>query len=144
VTIESQNPSIDSKKSLLKQKQLPASLTFQQLHEHSPAAPTLRCFATDLTCCTAREFSYKKTPNVRIVDALRASMSLPLYFTPVPDPETGHLLSDGALLDTYPMAFLRDDERHESHDKDREGHGKRWESHDKRHVSHAKRNVGLF
>jgi NTE family protein len=100
--------------SLLKQKHLPASLTFQQLHEHTPGAPALRCFATDLTCCTPREFSYKKTPTVRIVDALRASMSLPLYFTPVPDPETGHLLSDGALLDTYPMAFLRDEERHES------------------------------
>lgn len=100
--------------SLLKQKQLPPSLTFEGLQELYPNGPALRCFATDLTTCHAREFSWKKTPDIRVVDALRAAMSLPLYFTPVPDPETGHLLSDGALLDNYPMTFLTPEERKES------------------------------
>lgn len=56
-----------------------------------------KCWATDLNTRTMREFSIKKTPSVRIVDALHASMAIPLYFTPVVDPITGHLLSDGGI-----------------------------------------------
>ena len=87
---------------ILLMKGYPKDLTFEQL----PAIRKLRIFATDLTTQSVREFSRKLTPSVRIVDALRASMSLPFYFTPVIDPITGHLLTDGGILANYPMVHL--------------------------------------
>ena len=69
-----------------------------------------KCWATDLNTHTIREFSIEKTPNVRIVDALHASMAIPLYFTPVIDPETGHMLSDGGIQGSLPIHHLTDEE----------------------------------
>ena len=73
-----------------------------------------RCWATDLNTRSIREFSVLKTPTVRIIDALRASMSLPLYFTPVPDSITGNLLSDGGIQGNLPLHHLTEDECQES------------------------------
>lgn len=72
-----------------------------------------RCWATDLNTRSIREFSLEKTPNVRIIDALHASMAIPLYFTPVSDPETGHLLSDGGIQGSLPIHHLTDTECNE-------------------------------
>lgn len=69
-----------------------------------------RCWATDLNTRSIREFSLEKTPNVRIIDALHASMAIPLYFTPVQDSETGHLLSDGGIQGSLPIHHLTDAE----------------------------------
>jgi len=75
---------------------------------------SLRCWATDLTTSTAKEYSAVKTPTVRIVDALRASMALPMYYTPVHEPSTGALLSDGGIQGNLPLHHLTDDECQES------------------------------
>lgn len=75
---------------------------------------TFRCWATDLTTRSIREFSASKTPTVRIIDALRASMALPLYFTPLTDPITGHMLSDGGIQGNLPLHALTEDECGES------------------------------
>jgi len=69
-----------------------------------------RCWATDLVTYLPREFSLKETPNVRIVDALHASMSIPFYYTPVIDQVTGHYLSDGGIQGALPMYNLTDEE----------------------------------
>ena len=69
-----------------------------------------RCWATDLNSSTIREFSGESTPGVRIIDALRASMALPFYFTPSIDPLTGHMLTDGGVQGNLPLHHLRDDE----------------------------------
>lgn len=69
-----------------------------------------RCWATDLNMYIPREFSIKTTPNVRIIDALHASMSIPFYYTPVIDPVTGHYLSDGGIQGAMPMYNLTEDE----------------------------------
>jgi len=69
-----------------------------------------RCWASDINTQKPREFSAELTPTVKIIDALRASMCLPLYFTPVVDPITGHLLSDGAIQGNLPFHYLTDDE----------------------------------
>ena len=55
-----------------------------------------------------KEFSVHTTPNTTIIFALRASMSIPGYFTPVVDPETGHYYVDGALLNNYPITLVND------------------------------------
>lgn len=87
------------------------TLTFSQLYRLKPEAPRLRIFATDINQCTIKEFSLDKTPTIEIITALRASMSIPFYFNPVRDPETGHLLIDGALFQGLPLFHLTPAER---------------------------------
>lgn len=75
---------------------------------------TFRCWATDMNTSRGREFSFLKSPSVKIIDALHASMAIPLYFVPVIDPETGHLLSDGGIQGALPLHYLTDDECQET------------------------------
>jgi NTE family protein len=96
--------------SVMRQKNILPTTTFLELSHIRPPLPSFRCFATDLTTCQPREFSLSTTPNVKIIDALRATMCLPFYFTPIEDPITGNLLSDGGLMNNYPMVFLPADE----------------------------------
>lgn len=100
--------------SLLRIKGLSTTLTFGEWATHHPEGPFLRCFATDLYTTQPREFSTKATPTVKLLDALRATMSLPAYFTPVNDPITGHMLVDGGILHNFPLAFLPFSERNDS------------------------------
>jgi NTE family protein len=85
------------------------SITFADLQKRSPVR--FRCWAGDLIAEKPREFSFEATPTVRIVDALRASMSLPFYYCPVPDPITGNLLTDGGIHGNLPVALLSESER---------------------------------
>lgn len=97
--------------SLLRVKGFPPDLTFQQLSMQNPSAPRLRCYACNLNTNTMKEFSLEKTPHVSFVFALRASMCLPLYFTPVKDQDTGDYLVDGGVLQNFPINYLTDDEK---------------------------------
>jgi NTE family protein len=101
-------------KSLLRIKGYSPELTFHEWTLQNPKAPRLRCFATNLNTSQLKEFSVEKTPDVPFVYALRASMSLPLYFTPVKEPETGHLLVDGGVIHNFPMNMLTEDEKEET------------------------------
>ena len=98
---------------LLRVQRLPVDLTFQGLADKNPKA-LLRCYATDLHTCRQREFSLQATPRVKLVDALRASMGMTFYYTPVADPVTGNLLTDGAMITNYPMAYLTEEERQQT------------------------------
>jgi NTE family protein len=69
-----------------------------------------RCWATDLTKKSLREFSKKQTPTVRILDALRATTAIPGYFTPHTDPITGNMLSDGGIQGNLPLHILTEEE----------------------------------
>jgi len=88
------------------------TITFRGLSQISEIA--FRCWATDLTDRCVREFSLKATPDVKIIDALRATTAIPFYFTPVSDPLTGHMLSDGGIQGNLPLHYLDDDEREET------------------------------
>ena len=88
--------------SLLKIKGLSPDLKFLEL----PSNKHLRIFASDLNTQSVREFSKIYTPQIKISDALRASMSLPFYFTPVRDSITNNLLTDGGVIANYPMVHL--------------------------------------
>ena len=100
--------------SLLRIKGLSTTLTFGEWSSTHPDGPFLRCFATDLFTTKPREFSAKTTPTVTLLDALRATMSIPAYFTPVKDSITGNMLVDGGILHNFPLAFLPLAEREES------------------------------
>jgi len=96
--------------SLMRQRGIDPNVTFADLQTKM----SFRCYATDLCTCTHREFSKEKTPTVKVTTALQASMCLPSYFLPILDPETGHMLVDGGVINNYPMSFLSPDEQSES------------------------------
>jgi len=96
--------------SIMRIKSVSYEITFAEL----PKEKSFRCFATDVYTCQVRECSREKTPQMKVTTALLASMCLPAYFTPVEDPETGHLLVDGGVLHNYPMGFLSPDDQNQS------------------------------
>ena len=98
-------------KSLLRIKGHSEDVTFASWAHLQPKAPRLRCYATDLQTGDLKEFSTDASPGTSLVFALRASMSLPLYFTPVVDPDTGHMLVDGGLIHNFPFNCLSNEEK---------------------------------
>lgn len=101
-------------RALLRLKGHSVELTFGEWAKQFPKATRLRCYATNLNTSKIKEFSTEKTPDISFLFALRASMSLPLYFTPVKEPETGHYLVDGGVIHNFPMNYLTEDEKEET------------------------------
>lgn len=58
----------------------------------------------DTVVCNAESY-----PSLRVVDAIRASMSLPIMFRPYKHAETGHYWVDGGLRAHFPWDLLPDD-----------------------------------
>lgn len=93
-------------KAILRAKGLAATITFAELAAQRPTLPRLRMFATNLNTCRVMEFSAAATPAFEVCLGLRASMAIPLYFQPVVEPVTGHLLVDGGVVWHSPFKFL--------------------------------------
>lgn len=72
--------------------------------------PELNIVVSDITVRETVVCNSKTFPNLRIVDALRASMSLPVFFTPYKHPESGHMWIDGAIRANFPWHCLPNDE----------------------------------
>ncbi len=98
-------------KSLLRIKGYSSDMTFGEWSTLNPSAPKLRCFACDMNTGEMKEFSTEKTPHISFAFALRASMSLPIYFVPMKDPDNGHFLVDGGLIQNFPMNYLTEEEK---------------------------------
>lgn len=66
----------------------------------------LHVFSTDLNMGTVREFSFETSPNVVVAEAVRASMSIPLFFKAWqfsnnnPD---NHIYVDGGMVLNFPI-----------------------------------------
>lgn len=85
---------------------VPKRLTFRQvLNTHGNV---LSIIGTDVTDRRAVIYDPIRTPDMLIRDALRISCGIPLIFPAVEDPETGHLLVDGALTNAFPVDIARD------------------------------------
>jgi len=97
-------------KTILKASKLPPNLTFQQL-ANARLGPALRIVTMNLNTCLPQEFSASCTPSSEVIMAVKASMSIPIYFSPVRDPVTQHYLSDGGIYFASPFKFLSDEER---------------------------------
>ena len=78
--------------------------TFGDLKTVGLGPGQVRIYATRLADGVLVEFSARKTPCVRLTDALAASMALPLYFTPVVIDGVAYV--DGGLANNYPMDML--------------------------------------
>jgi len=72
-------------------------------------APGLHIFVADLTSRETVCLDSKTFPNLRITEAVRASMSLPVFFKPYLHKESGHLWVDGAIRANFPWTQLPSD-----------------------------------
>jgi NTE family protein len=93
------------------------NLTLGQLHELAQQGKGRDLYVTGTNLTTQRTdvFSYETHPNLRVADAVRISMSIPLYFRAVLLDEQGqvvrkpakgqavNVLVDGGLLANYPL-----------------------------------------
>lgn len=71
--------------------------------------PSLNIVVSDLTVRETVVCNAKTFPNLRVVEALRASMSLPIFFRPYRHAESDHLWVDGAIRANFPWHCLPDD-----------------------------------
>ena len=94
--------------SILKQKGFSPTCTFEELFKKT--GMRFKCFATVLKTSQVKEFSLEKTPSIPVALACRASMSLPIIYSPVKDPLTGHFLVDGSVLHNIPIVHLPESE----------------------------------
>ena len=80
--------------------------TFADLARECPNT-SLTIIATNVSKQCQTRFSSLNTPHIRVVDAVRASCGVPLYFTPWVDP-SGDMYCDGAVMEYYPWSYLTD------------------------------------
>jgi NTE family protein len=83
--------------------------TFADLASKRPGV-SLNITATNLTLGSLAVFSAKTTPALRILDAIRASSSVPLIFTPWMDAH-GSMYCDGGVLEEYPWSYVENKEK---------------------------------
>jgi len=78
-------------------------LTFQQFQGQTGRA--LYLTGANLSTGFGEIFSSEHTPTMRVVDAVRISMSLPLFFAAIRNPR-GDVYVDGGLLNNYPIKLF--------------------------------------
>ena len=75
----------------------------------------LRVFATDIYTQKIQEFSYQTTPNTIVAEAVRSSMSIPIFFkawqfsNSIPN---DHLYVDGGVLLNFPINTFTEKGKH--------------------------------
>jgi NTE family protein len=89
--------------SLVREKAGNEHATFNELKNKT--FKDLYLVGTNLSTGFAEVFSFEHTPRMRVVDAVRISMSLPLFFTAVRGMR-GDVYVDGGMLDNYPVKLF--------------------------------------
>ena len=69
----------------------------------------LNIVVSDITLRETIVCNSKTFPNLPIIDAIRASMSLPIFFKPYIHKPSGHIWVDGAIRANFPWHLLPDD-----------------------------------
>ena len=95
---------LDWMKDKVKRKMGNENATFKDLHDKGMRE--IRVFATDLNMKVVKEFSFRKTPTVRLAEACRASMSIPVFFKAwqfTDNNPDNHIYVDGGAVYNYPM-----------------------------------------
>ncbi|RAJ13424.1 patatin-like phospholipase family protein [Olleya aquimaris] len=88
-------------------KGLTKEATFEDFH--NAGCKDIIVFASDLNTHNICEFSYYKTPKCIVAEAIRASMSIPLFFkgwqfsNGIPN---NHIYVDGGVMFNYPLSFF--------------------------------------
>ena len=88
---------------LIRKKIGSGDATFRQLH--AKTGKQLFLVGANLSTGFAEVFSYERTPDDRVVDAVRISMSLPLFFASVRNARRD-VYVDGGLMNNYPVKLF--------------------------------------
>ena len=87
----------------IKNKTGDGEVTFKDLKD-SKKFKDIYLIGTDLSTSYTKVFCHEFTPNVKVADAARISMSIPLFFKAVQNINNDHhVYVDGGLLDNYPI-----------------------------------------
>jgi NTE family protein len=84
-----------------------ATSTFADMHK--AGCRELYVFAMDINAQNIVEFSYTNTPDVCVAEAIRASMSIPMYYQAWKfsnDKPNNHIYVDGGVAFNYPLDFF--------------------------------------
>lgn len=88
---------------LLKKKTGSENITFKALHERTGKA--LYVYASNLSTGFGEVYSPEHAPRMRVVDAVRRSMSIPLFFRAVRD-DRDDVFVDGGAINNYPVKLF--------------------------------------
>lgn len=93
-------------KILFTRKSLSPNITFIELYEKTKK--TLVLTGTSLTQKKTFYFNYHTFPDMKVIDALRISVSIPLYFTSIKYTidNIQHIFVDGGLLNNFPLYYF--------------------------------------
>lgn len=91
---------------LIKQGMSP-DLTLRELHEAK--GKRLLAVSFNLSSTELVMFTPESHPDMKVVDALRASTAIPICFAPFREKSSSDLFVDGALRTPYPMVEARQD-----------------------------------
>ena len=94
-------------------KHFSPDISFSEFRE--AGGKDLYVFASDLNTFSVTEFSADKTPDVKVAEAVRASMSIPIFFKAWQfsnNEPTDHLYVDGGVIFNYPLTFFDDTRFH--------------------------------
>lgn len=89
---------------LIEKKTGSKSTTFEELEQHR-LGRQLYLIGTNLSTGYAEIFSKQHTPNITLAEAVRVSMSIPLFFTAVRN-ENKEVCVDGGVLENYPIKLF--------------------------------------
>jgi NTE family protein len=88
---------------LLKKKTGSSNITFKALQEHT--GKDLYVYASNVSTNYGEIYSPEHTPRMRVVDAVRRSMSIPLFFRAVRD-DREDVFVDGGVINNYPVKIF--------------------------------------
>ena len=91
---------------LIEEKSGNRNLTFKGLKDHPNGFRDLYVCATNLSTHFSEVFSMEHTPRMRIADAVRMSMSIPLFFAAVQRQPSNDIYVDGGVLRNYPIKLF--------------------------------------
>ena len=86
-------------------KGIPSDITFIELANRT--GKTLTITGTSFTIQDTIYFNHHTYPNFKVIDAIRISMSIPLYFTSITHNLNGkdHVFGDGGVLSNFPYYY---------------------------------------
>jgi predicted acylesterase/phospholipase RssA len=101
---------LDDGKSLIQQlEQLFESIEIGAKHKCMRDVNGLHIIVTDLNDRESVVVNATNFPNLRVVEAVRASMTLPIFFKPYVHIESGHYWVDGGVRHNFPWDLLPND-----------------------------------
>lgn len=127
---------------IIEKKTGSSETTFDQVQQQKAAKGfrDMYFMGTNISTHFCEVFSHEHTPRWCVADAVRISMSIPLFFTSRRSPR-GDVYVDGGVLDNYPIKLF-DRERYLD-PADRDAHAERTEYYAKHNASLKRKRINV-